>query len=110
MVALTPEVPEIARQTATEQNLGFRLLCDRNNQVAHKFGIVFTLPPDLRDFYQSLGIDLPVSNGEPSYELPLPATYAIDPSGTIRAAHLDPDYVKRMEPGDILAALRSISR
>ena len=53
-------------------------------------------------------IDLPAANGDTSYELPVPATYVIDVDGIIRAAYIDKDYTKRMEPQDILAALKAI--
>ena len=41
-------------------------------------------------------------------ETAYPATYVIDSNGIIRAAHVDKDYTKRMEPADILAALRAL--
>jgi len=43
-----------------------------------------------------------------TWELPIPATYVIDPSGTIRLAFVDADYTKRLEPAAILDALRRI--
>ena len=107
LVAITPELPKVAAETAEKNKLSFHLLCDQGNAVAKQFGIVFQLPPDLREFYSSLGIDLSASNGDASFELPLPATYVVGPDGFIIAAHVDPDYVKRMEPADILRALRS---
>lgn len=51
-------------------------------------------------------VDRILQVGDQSYELPLPATYVIDRGGMIRAVFADADYVKRMEPADILAALR----
>lgn len=45
-----------------------------------------------------------------SRTLPLPATYVIDPDGTIRWAFVDTDYTARAEPSDILAALDELSR
>ncbi|MBI1824984.1 MAG: redoxin domain-containing protein [Planctomycetes bacterium] len=109
LIAITPEVPEKAAETASKNQIAFTLLIDSHNEVARHFGIVFQLPPDLREFYCSLGIDLPSANGNQSYELPLPATYIVAPDGIIHARHVDPDYVKRMEPSDILAALRSLT-
>jgi len=38
----------------------------------------------------------------------VPATYVIDQSGVIRASHVDKDYTKRMEPADIVAALKAL--
>lgn len=109
LVAITPELPAFAKETIDKHALGFHILLDRGNALAHQFGIVFKLPPELREFYQSLSIDLPASNGEATFELPLPATYIIDRTGVIKAAHIDPDYVKRMEPSDILAALNALT-
>lgn len=107
-MAITPERIEKAAETVEKSQVSFHVLCDEGNRVAKKFGIVFRLQPDLREFYQTLGIDLAAQNGDQSWELPLPATYIIGSDGIIRARHIDADYVKRMEPADILAALRAI--
>ena len=37
--------------------------------------------------------------------LPIPATYVVASDGRVVAAHVDPDFRKRMEPADIVAAL-----
>jgi peroxiredoxin len=108
LVAVSPELPDSSLVTAEKNNLTFHVLSDLGNRVAKQFGLVFQLPPDLREAYLSLGIDLPAHNGDQSYELPLPATYVIDRGGTIRAVFADADYVKRMEPDDIFAALRTM--
>lgn len=109
LVALSPEVPSAAQVTAEKNGLTFHVLSDQGNQVARKFGLVFTLPAELREFYLSLGIDLPKQNGDGSWELPLPATYLIDQDGIIRDRFVQADYVKRMEPSDILTGLRSLA-
>ena len=67
------------------------------------------MPPELQEFYKSLGIDLAAHNGPSSDQLPLAATFIIDRNGLIRAAYADADYVKRMEPDDVLATLRSLA-
>jgi peroxiredoxin len=38
--------------------------------------------------------------------LPIPATFVLGRDGTILARFVDPDFRKRMEPADILKALR----
>ena len=108
LVAISPEIPEVAQVTAQKNGVIFRVLSDRGNHVARKFGLVFKLPPDLCEFYKSLGINLATQNGDESWELPLAATYLVDRDGVIRAGFVDPDYVKRMEPADIVAALRRL--
>lgn len=108
LVAVSPQVPQGSQITAEKNDLSFYVLSDADNTVARQFGIVFQLPQDVRDIYLGLGIDLTKANGSPAWELPLPATYIIDRDGSIRERFIDPDYVRRMEPGDILAALRRI--
>jgi peroxiredoxin len=84
------------------------VLRDRGNEVARTFGLVFTLPEDLRTIYLGLGIDLPKANGDDSWTLPMPARYVVDRTGTIRAADVDPDYTRRTEPAETVAALRAL--
>ena len=56
---------------------------DPGNDLAAKFGLVFTLPGELREVYLDLGIDLERHNGNPSWALPMPACYIIGKDGTI---------------------------
>lgn len=62
----------------------------------------------MRPLYQQWGLDLPTFNGDDSWELPLPGTFIIDNNGTVRAAYANKDYTQRMEPDDIMAALKAI--
>ena len=109
LVALSPELPKTAQVTVEKNGLTFHVLSDEGNHVAQKFGLVFDLPEELRVFYKTLGIDLPASNGDGSWRLPLPATYLIGRDGIIRDVFVHADYVKRMEPEDILTGLRKLS-
>ena len=72
----------------TAQSLTFPVLSDPGNEVARRYGLVFTLPESLRPLYAQFGIDIPTSNGDDTFELPVPATYVIDESGTIRTLAL----------------------
>ncbi len=108
LVALSPELPKEAQITAEKNGLKFHVLSDEGNRVAEKFGLVFELPAELREFYKAIGIDLPTVNGDPSWRLPLPATYLLDSDGIIQDVFINTDYVKRMEPEDILAGLKQL--
>ena len=108
MVAISPELPDYSRTTAAKNRLGFEVLSDLGNKAARRFGLVFQLPPDLRDLYKNgFGNDLATKNGDDAYELPIPATYIIARDGTIRAAFVEPDYTQRLEPADIVQALHT---
>jgi peroxiredoxin len=52
-------------------------------------------------------VNLPFTNGDPSWELPIPATFVIDRDGTILFASANEDYVDRPEPLEILAVVES---
>lgn len=106
LVAVSPETPDHALATADENGLAFEVLSDHGNSVARAFGLVFKLAEELRPIYQKFGIDLIKQNGEESYELPLAATYVIAGDGTVRKAFVDPDYTRRLDPEEVVAALR----
>lgn len=110
LVALSPELPATAQVTVQKNNLTFHVLSDEGNRVARQFGLVFDLPEDLKVFYKTLGIDLPASTGDESWRLPIPATYLIGRDGIIRDFFVSADYVKRMEPDDILSGLRALQK
>jgi len=109
LVTISPQTPDQSLSTAEKNALEFEVLSDVGNQVAHAFGLVFTLPESLRPLYAQFGIDLPVYNGDNTFELPIPATYVIAPDGTIALAFADPDYTQRLEPIEIIAALEQLS-
>jgi peroxiredoxin len=110
LVAISPETQENALSTAQNNNLAFEVLSDMGNRVARNFGIVFQLPEDLRPVYAGFGIDLAKTNGDELFELPIPATYVIGRDMKIRKAFVNPDYTKRLDPEDIIVALKEIAR
>jgi len=88
------------------------MLRDFGNPVAERYGLVFTLPDDLREIYLGFGINLARSNGDGTWRLPVPARFVIDRHGIIRAVDADPDYTRRSEPTrtvEVLEGLREFS-
>ena len=105
LLALSPSRPEFARQLSKKLNLTIPILCDKDNAIANKFGLVFTLPDQLREVYLSFGIDLERYNGNSSWSLPMPACFIIGQSGIILDAEANADYTSRPEPEQTLARL-----
>ena len=97
------------RETEEPKPLSFELLRDFGNVVAEAYGLVFTLPDDLRAIYTKFGIDLARGNGDGTWRLPVPARFVIDRTGIIRSANADPDYTRRPEPADTVAALKALA-
>lgn len=105
LIAVSPEKPDSSLSYVEKRNLAFDVLSDLGNRTARDYGLVMTIHELLRPLYLQWGIDLPAANGDDSHELPVPATYVIASNGEIRAAHVDKDFSKRMEPDDIVQAL-----
>ncbi len=108
LVGISPETLAVSQQTVRDHALEFDVLSDEGNRVAREYGLLMVVDEAIRPHYLQWGIDVPAANGDETFELPVPATYVIDQSGVIRAAHVDKDYTKRMEPADIVAALKAL--
>ena len=86
----------------------FPLLRDFHNEVAAKFGIVYTLPDYLDALYREFGNDPVEWNDTETWQLPMPARFIINRNGIIADAEVNPDYTIRPEPETILDALKGI--
>jgi len=88
----------------------FPLLSDAGNHVARQFGLVYrvpnTPPTDQQEIYRRVFINLPSINGDPSWELPIPATYILEGDSVLLYASANPDFTDRPEPEEILAAFK----
>ncbi|KAJ5444860.1 uncharacterized protein N7458_008732 [Penicillium daleae] len=98
LVAVTPELPTETLSTTEKRGLKFTVLSDVGNKYARKLGIVWKMPETLRPVFKTLGNDLVKSNGDDSFELPIPASLLVDGKGVVRKTFVDPDFTKRLEP------------
>jgi len=109
LLAISPQAPESAAATTQGNGLSFPVLSDTNLAAADAFGIAFTLPPELVEYFAEIGTDIPVLNGNGLWVLPVPATYVIDTQGIIVYAEVEPDYRRRPNPADALRVLAKTS-
>jgi peroxiredoxin len=111
LVAISPQLPDNSLSTEEKNNLTFPVLSDVGNVIARRFDIVFRLPDDLLATYKAFNHGLADMNGEQgATELPIPAAYVLAPSGRIRLAFIKEDYTKRLDPEEILDALRGMRK
>jgi len=108
LVAISPQLPDGSLSTREANALTFDVLSDVGNIAARRFGLVYALGEELRAALRSNNKALPSINGDESWELPVPATFVIAPSGRIALAHIEVDYRQRLEPEAILAALEGL--
>ncbi len=106
LVAISPQTVKQSFFMHDQHKLRFPLLCDAGNQVARQFGLTYRVPQPQEAVYRRAFVNLPFTNGDESWELPIPATYVVDQDGTVLFASANEDYTERPEPGDILSALR----
>lgn len=110
LVGVSPQTVHQSFLMADQHKLRFPLLSDAGNAVARKFGLVYTVPDYQKQVYQRAFVNLPVVNGDGSWELPIPATFIVVPRGTIAFAHASADYSNRPEPNEIIALAVQLSR
>ncbi|KAI0560862.1 Thioredoxin [Gracilaria domingensis] len=111
-VALSPETADESLSTAEKNELKFEVLSDDGLSVADKFGVMFTVPDDIKTLYKGFGVDLDNRNGNEGKRmarLPAPATYVIDKKGVIQYVFADLDYTKRAEPSEVIEVLRKLA-
>jgi peroxiredoxin len=104
MVAIGPQTQRQSDFMAGQHGLPFPVLSDPGNLFAEKFGLVYTVPDYHRAYYQSVLVNIPFVNGEPSWRLPIPATYVIAKDRKVLFAEAHADHRVRPEPEEALAA------
>jgi peroxiredoxin len=106
---ISPQTEENSRSFVKSKNLSVQLLSDPENQTAEKYGLVYTVPEDLKKVYLQFGIDLPKYNDDDSWRLPMPARYIIDQDQVVKYAEVSPDYTVRPDPSHTIDVLKEIT-
>ena len=110
LAAISPQTAANSRKAQRDNSLSFPILSDHGGATADAFGIRYHLPEELMKIYKGFGNDLAVTNGEPSWTLPMPARYVIARDGVIAYAEVNPDYTRRPEPSELLPTLQRLQR
>ena len=107
LVAISPQTVKQSFFMHDQHKLRFPLLSDAANRLARQFGLTYRVPAPQEAVYRRAFVNLPFTNGDDSWELPIPATYILDGDGTILYASANEDYTERPEPAAILDFLKS---
>lgn len=122
IAALNRALPKIEAEGATllaihpdtgnfefEPPLAFDILRDEDQSVIRGFKLQFTIPVELQRLYVgTLDFDISRRNADGSWALPVPGTFVLDSEGVVRRRHVTADYTRRMEPEDVISALREL--
>jgi peroxiredoxin len=110
LVAISPELPDNTMTMAEKHTIPIDILSDATSEVLKAYRLWFAVSAEVKGLYlEKFGINLEKYNGAGRWELPVPATYVLDKDGIVRAGEADPDYTVRMEPAEIVAAIRDIA-
>ncbi|MDZ7753103.1 MAG: peroxiredoxin-like family protein [Gammaproteobacteria bacterium] len=110
LVAVTPQQPDKSLGQVEEDGFPFQILSDLDSAVMKDYALYFEVPPALTHVYRErLGLDLEEFNGPGRNVLPVPGTFVIDEDRRIVAASAHTDYRQRMEPAEVIAALRALN-
>jgi peroxiredoxin len=106
LVAITPEVEKFTAELGADAKARFPILSDMDNGYALLLNLAFYVGDEKRQYMRLAGWDVSPFQGNATWTLPIPATFVVGRDGIITARHIDPDYRKRMEIDDVLAAVR----
>ena len=107
-MAISPQTSDHSLSMAEKDELTFAVLSDVGNQVARRFGPVFTIDEAVRGAHKQAGADLPEFNGNDSWELPMAGTFLVDQSRVVRLAFVNPDFTRRLDPSVIIERLKEL--
>lgn len=109
LVAISPQSPDHSLSATEKNELEFSVLSDRNEDAIRSYRVGYSVPAPVKQTYVDMGRDLSEENEGGSWNLPIPGTFVIGQDGVVRAAHASADYYTRMEPADIVAALKTLN-
>ncbi|WP_224360268.1 peroxiredoxin-like family protein [Hyalangium versicolor] len=105
LVAISPQTAPNSRRSQRENKLSFPILTDPKSELARELGLRFALPDYLIGVYKGFKNNLPLTNDDPSWVLPMPARYVIGTNGVIAYSEINPDYTQRPDPSELLPVL-----
>lgn len=108
LVAMTPDTGGRALRAKRAHGLHYEVLSDVDNEAAMQFGVVVNPPESYRALLAGAGIDLAERHGNPGGFIPLPATFLVGGDGMVRSAWIDLDVTRRVEPTEIIDAVRRL--
>jgi len=108
LVAISPQTVKQSFFMHDQHKLCFPFLSDVGNRLARQFGLTYRVPPAQEALYRRAFVNLPFTNGDDSWELPIPATYIVDRDATILYASADEDYTQRPEPMEVVSACQGL--
>ena len=107
VVAIMPELQEYAEKFKADSGAPFPVLTDLDNGYALSLNLVIWLGTEIQRLLSNQ--NLASFHGNDGWLLPIPATFVVGRDGLVKARFVDPDFRRRMDIDDLLAALQRAS-
>jgi peroxiredoxin len=104
VVAILPEIQEFSEKFKSDSRAPFPVLTDLDNGYALSLNLAIWLGTEIQQLMSYE--DLSNFHGNDGWVLPIPATFVVGRDGLVKARFVDPDFRKRMEIDDLIAALK----
>jgi peroxiredoxin len=105
LVAITPMVEKFNAELKAASGAPFPVLSDMDNAYAMMLNLAFYIGDEKKRQMSTSGLDITPFNDSDAWTLPIPATFVVGSDGLVKARFIDPDFRKRMNVDEILAAL-----
>lgn len=106
IVCITAENAEFTRAMCAEAQATFPILSDIDNGYAMSLNLAVWIDDSMSKVIEGAGWNVPDYQGMRGWILTIPSVFVVRQDGRIAARHIDPDYRKRMELDDLIAASR----
>ncbi|WP_281991531.1 peroxiredoxin-like family protein [Aquimarina aggregata] len=106
IISISAELPNLANQTSNKNTISHPILTDTDATFMKEIGIIFKLSKNAQKDFAGFGMDFVNIHGNENYELPVPAVYVVDKGFRIIFRYFEEDYMKRLEPLDLLNFLK----
>jgi peroxiredoxin len=103
IVAIMPETQRYTERFRSESGAPFPVLTDLDNGYALSLNLAIWLGTEIQQLLSYL--DISNFHGGDGWMLPIPATFVVDRDGMVKARFVDPDFRRRMEIDDLIAAV-----
>ncbi len=109
IISIHPQDLSVSSNVSSKYELDYEVLSDADQNVISDYKIKYTIGSAVKKlFLDTFSLDLEKANANGMWNLPVPASFIIDRDGIIKARHFSHDYTYRIEPTDILAALKAL--
>lgn len=107
IISIIPDRQEFAEPLRASTLDRLQVLTDVDNGYALSLGLVMWLGERIKELMRGRGHHLETYHGGDGWFVPLPATFVVGRDKKVLARHVDPDFRRRMEVDEILAAVKA---